>query len=89
MARLLDRSASTVSREIHRNGGYDAYRASRADERAWARGQRPKRGKLACYTPLRRVVANKLRLDWSPQQIAGWLKRTYPQDESNQVSPAT
>ena len=89
MARMLGRSASTVSREIHRNGGYDVYRATLADEWAWARAQRPKRCKLACYPRLRRVVANKLRLDWSPQQIAGWLKRTYPGDESHYVSHET
>ena len=89
MARMLGRSASTVSREIRRNGGYDVYRATLADERAWARAHRPKRCKLACYPRLRRVVANKLRLDWSPQQIAGWLKRSYPQDESYYVSHET
>jgi IS30 family transposase len=89
MARMLGRSASTVSREIRRNGGYDVYRATLADEWAWARAQRPKRCKLACYPRLRRVVANKLRLDWSPQQIAGWLKRTYPGDESHYVSHET
>jgi IS30 family transposase len=89
MARSLGRSASTVSREIRRNGGYDVYRAALADEQAWVRAHRPKRCKLACYPRLRGVVANKLRLDWSPQQIAGWLKRTYPGDESYQVSHET
>ena len=89
IARTLDRSASTVSREIQRNGGYDAYRASQADEQAWVRARRPKRCKLACYPALRRIVASKLKRDWSPQQIAGWLTRTYPQDESYQVSHET
>jgi IS30 family transposase len=89
MARSLGRSASTVSREIVRNGGYDAYRARRADEQAWARARRPKRCKLARYPRLARVVACKLRSNWSPEQIAGWLKRTYPQDESYQVSHET
>ena len=89
MARILGRSASTVSREIRRNGGYDAYRASQADERAWAQAQRPKRCKLACYPRLARTVANKLCLNWSPEQIAGWLKRAHPGDESYQVSHET
>lgn len=89
MARTLGRSASTVSREISRNGGYDAYRASQADEQAWARARRPKRCKLARYPRLRRIVANKLKRDWSPEQIAGWLRCTYPQDESCQVSHET
>jgi len=89
MARLLDRSASTVSREIRRNGGYDAYRASLADERAWERARRPKRCKLACYPRLARAVACKLRLNWSPEQIAGWLKRSNPGDESYTVSHET
>ena len=89
MARTLGRSASTVSREISRNGGYDAYRASQADEQAWERARRPKRCKLARYPRLRRIVANKLKRDWSPEQIAGWLRCTYPQDESCQVSHET
>ena len=67
MARVLGRSASTVSREIRRNGGYDEYRASLADERAWERARRPKRCKLACYPRLARTVAHKLRLNWSPE----------------------
>src|SRR6266480_4201435 len=89
MARLLGRSPSTVSREISRNGGYDRYRAALADERAWVRARRPKRCKLATNPWLRRAVAKKLGLNWSPEQIAGWLKRTYPEDESSQVSHET
>ena len=73
MARLLGRSASTVSRELSRNGGYDRYRAARADERAWDGARRLKRCKLAKHPRLRREVARKLRLNWSPEQIAGWL----------------
>src|SRR5271155_4805668 len=72
IAKLLGRSPSTVSREIGRNGGYDRYRASMADEAAWARTRRPKRCKLAASSWLRRAVARKLRLHWSPEQIAGW-----------------
>ena len=89
MARLLGRSASTVSREVRRNGGYDHYRAALADKNAWARARRPKRCKLAVIPPLRRVVASKLNLNWSPQQIAGWLKRAHPGDESNHLSHET
>jgi len=69
MARLLGRSASTVSRELSRNGGYDGYRAALADETAWARARRPKRCKLANSARLRQAVASKLRLNWSPEQI--------------------
>ena len=89
MARSLGRSPSTVSREISRNGGYDRYRAALADERAWDGARRPKRCKLAQHPPLRRVVARKLRLNWSPEQIAGWLKRAHRGEESYQVSHET
>jgi IS30 family transposase len=89
IARLLGRSPSTVSREMSRNGGYDRYRATLADENAWARARRPKYCKLATNPRLRQAVAGKLRLDWSPEQIAGWLKRTHPEDGCNQVSHET
>src|SRR5476651_1781891 len=89
MARLLGRSPSTVSRELKRNGGYDRYRAAVADEQAWARSRRPKRCKLASSPWLRRAVASKLRLNWAPEQIAGWLKRSHPGDESHCVSHET
>jgi IS30 family transposase len=89
MARLLGHSPSTVSREISRNGGYDRYRAAVADEKAWARARRPKRCKLANNPWLRAAVARKLRLNWSPEQIAGWLKRAHPEDEANRVSHET
>ena len=88
-ARSLGRSPSTVSREISRHGGYDRYRAALADERAWDGARRPKRCKLAQHPPLRRVVARKLRLNWSPEQIAGWLKRAHRGEESYQVSHET
>jgi transposase, IS30 family len=74
---------------MSRNGGCDRYRAALADENAWARTHRPKCCKLANSPRLRRTVAGKLRLDWSPEQIAGWLKRTHPGDERNQVSHET
>jgi len=89
MARLLGRSPSTVSREISRNGGYTRYRAAQADKRAWVRARRPKPCKLARSARLRQTVARKLRLYWSPEQIAGWLKRTHPGKESDQVSHET
>ena len=89
MARLLGRSASTVSRELSRNGGYDRYRAALADETAWTRAHRPKRCKLASSPWLRQAVASKLMLNWSPEQIAGWLKRSHPDDESYRVSHET
>ncbi len=89
IARLLGRAPSTVSREIRRNGGRCSYRASTAEQGAWDRALRPKRCKLAQNRALARLVAGKLRLQWSPYQVAGWLKRTYPQDETLQVSHET
>ena len=89
IARRLGRSASTVCRELRRNGGYDCYRASLADAQAWHRARRPKRCKLATSPRLCQAVASRLRLHWSPEQIAGWLKRAHPEDESYQVSHET
>jgi transposase, IS30 family len=89
IARMLGRSASTVSRELCRNGGYDCYRAALADAKAWDRARRPKRCKLANSLRLRQTVASQLRLNWSPEQIAGWLKRAHPEDESYRVSHET
>src|ERR1700722_11814410 len=89
IARLLGRAPSTVSREMSRNGGYDGYRATLADDKAWARARRPKRCKLATNPWLRRAVASKLRLNWAPEQIAGWLKRAHPEDERYHVSHET
>ena len=89
MARRLGRAPSTVSREIKRHGGYGRYRAARADEQAWVRACRPKRCKLANSPWLRQTVARKLRLLWSPEQIAGWLQRTYPGEERRRVSHET
>ena len=89
IATQLGRAPSTVSREIKRNGGRECYRASQADQSAWDRGRRPKAGKLVENRPLARIVAGKLQLQWSPEQIAGWLKRTYPDDTSCRVSHET
>ena len=89
IARQLGRSASTISREVSRNGGLDRYRAARSDQAAWDRALRPKLCKLACRLFLSRTVSIKLRQQWSPEQIAGWLKRTYPGEPQNQVSHET
>src|ERR1022692_1132850 len=89
MAKLLGRSPSTVSRELSRNGGYDRYRAALADEKAWVRTRRPKRCKLAINPWLRQAVASKLRLNWAPEQIAGWLKRAHPDGGFYHVSHET
>jgi IS30 family transposase len=86
MAASLGRAPSTISREIRRNGGPGGYRASRSDQAAWDRARRPKVCKLVRNLALAHLVASKLSLEWSPEQIAGWLKRTYPDDETYQVS---
>jgi transposase, IS30 family len=86
IARDLGRAPSTISREIKRNGGCSAYRASEADTRAWERALRPKPCRLARHAGLRWRVAHKLALQWSPEQISGWLKRQFPADQSMQVS---
>jgi len=89
IALSLARAPSTVSREINRNGGRQCYRASEADQSAWGRAHRPQTCKLVKNRALARLVAKKLRLEWSPEQIAGWLKRTYPDDENYHVSHET
>lgn len=85
----LRRAPSTISREINRNGGRRHYRATTADQQAWDRARRPKPCKLARYPALCTMVEDKLRQLWSPEQIAGWLRRSYPQDETRQVSHET
>ena len=85
----LERAPSTVSREIARNGGSGPYRAAASDRQAWRRARRPKTCKLARYPHLRQVVAAQLRRNWSPQQIAGWLKSNHPEDEAFRVSHET
>jgi IS30 family transposase len=89
IAARLGRAPSTVSRELKRNGGHESYRAAQADSDAWMRALRPKRCKLTENRGLARIVADKLRMLWSPEQIAGWLKHTYPCDESLHVSHET
>jgi transposase, IS30 family len=89
IARHLDRAASTVGREITRHGGRPAYRAHEADNQAWESALRPKKCLLALHWRLREVVASKLVLEWSPEQISGWLKTEYPEDERMRVSHET
>jgi IS30 family transposase len=89
IAAQLRRAPSTISRELRRNGGHRRYRAAAADKRAWDRALRPKTCKLARHEELRQLVAAKLYENWSPEQIAGWLKHTYPRDEAHQVSHET
>jgi len=85
----LGRSASTISREIRRNGGQECYRASQADQAAWDRAHRPKVCKLAQNRALAQIVTSKLQALWSPEQIAGWLKHTYPCHREHHVSHET
>jgi len=89
IAARLGRCASTVCREVNRNGGRRNYRAQKAEEQALKRARRPKRCLLAIDERLRDVVARKLREDWSPEQISGWLKRGYPDDEAMRISHET
>src|SRR5271157_1058489 len=89
IASRLDRATSTVSREVSRHGGRPVYRAHEADDRAWDSALRPKRCLLAVNRKLRNIVASKLIRDWSPEQVSGWLKTEYPDDESMKVSHET
>ena len=89
IATRIGRAPSTISREIARNSGRRYYRAHRAEEMAWERGERPKACLLAQNGKLRRIVAGKLSIQWSPEQIAAWLKRTYPNDSTMHVSYET
>ena len=89
IARHVHRAASTVSREVIRHGGRPAYRAHDADRQAWVSAFRPKRCLLALNRKLRDIVASKLILDWSPEQVSGWLRSQYPDDESMRVSHET
>jgi len=89
IAERLGRAPSTVSREVARHGGRDRYRATRADDRAWRAALRPKECLLARNRKLCHIVASKLELDWSPEQIAGWLKIQFPDNECLRVSHET
>jgi len=89
IAQHLGRACSTVSREIARHGGRAQYRANEADQQAWESALRPKPCRLATHSKLQEIVASKLMQDWSPQQVSGWLKQHYPDDESLRVSHET
>jgi IS30 family transposase len=89
IAFALKRAPSTVSREIARHGGREAYRADAADNAAWTYARRPKPCRLATNRQLQRIVAKKLRMEWSPEQISGWLKQEYPGDVDMQISHET
>ena len=89
IANQLGRAPSTISRELKRNGGMPGYRANNADELAWERARRPQVCKLVRNRELAQVVAGKLRLQWSPEQIAGWLKHVYAVNRDYQVSHDT
>jgi IS30 family transposase len=85
----LGRAPSTVNREIRRHGGAHTYRASEADAQAWKHTRRPKPCRLATPPMLQRIVASTLTLEWSPEQIAGWLKREFPKQGTMRVSHET
>ena len=89
IASKLGRAPSTISREMARNGGRDTYHAVQAEDAAWDRARRSKPCKLVENRSLAKIVSDKLRLLWSPEQIAGWLKHTYPSDQSLHVSHET
>jgi IS30 family transposase len=89
IAKRLARAPSSISREIRRNGGVATYRAAVADTQAWDRARRPKLCRLAMHPKLQRLVAEKLRDDWSPEQISKWLVKSYPDDPTMHVSHET
>jgi IS30 family transposase len=89
IAARIGRAPSTVSREIARHGSRSSYRATNADEMAWESALRPKPCLLALNGNLRNIVARRLSLDWSPEQVAAWLKLRYPDDERMRVSHET
>ncbi len=89
IAAKLGRAPSTISREVARNGDATSYRATLADEATWDRGRRPKKCRLAQKPKLRALVSSKLQTDWSPQQIAGWLKTEFPDNAELRISHET
>jgi IS30 family transposase len=89
IAKGLDRTVSTVNREVARHGGRPEYRANEADSQVWESALRPKQCLLSIHVKLRKLVASKLILGWSPKQISGWLKTQYPDDERLRVSHET
>jgi IS30 family transposase len=89
IAATLGRAPSTVSREIRRHGGAHRYRAAEADTQAWTHSRRPKPCRLATSPTLQQIVASKLALEWSPEQVAGWLKLEFPDQDTMRVSHET
>ena len=89
IAKIIARAPSTVSREVKRHGGRKNYRAILADDRARHRSRRPKICKLEQEPRLKEIVSEKLSLQWSPEQISGWLKREYSEDETMKISHET
>jgi len=89
IATAISRSPSTVSREIERHGGRNRYRAAEADAQSWKRARRPKPCRLAIQQKLQVIVASKLSLEWSPEQIAGWLKLQFPDEPNMRLSHET
>jgi transposase, IS30 family len=89
IARRLGRSPSTISRELRRNAGRGGYRATTAHALAYERASRPKPAKLATNLVLRQVVQDDLRRRFSPEQIAGRLRRRFPEDPEMWVSTET
>jgi IS30 family transposase len=89
IGRTLGRSHTTVSREINRCGGRGRYRAHAAERAAWGRAKRPRARKLELCSELRELVIERLADDHSPQQISGWLRLAYPDNEQMQISHET
>ena len=89
IASILNRSPSTISREINRHGGRKNYRASVANFEAWKNASRPKPSHLDSHPNLKKIIIEKLQLKWSPEQISGWLKQTYPNEIDMHISHET
>lgn len=89
IAKELNRSPSTISREVNRNRGRRYYKAIDANRRAWRMAKRPKPCALALNLELRALVTERLQLNWSPSQISGWLKVNMPRRKRMQLSHET
>ncbi len=89
IALKLGRAPSTISREVARHGGKHKYRAADAEQSSWERAKRPKPCLLASHAQLQQIVTEKLELDWSPEQISGWLEVSFPEDQTMRVSHET
>lgn len=89
IARMLNRSPSTISREIARNRGRRYYKAVDADNRAKRMAKRPKLGSIELNPELKKIIIAKLELKWSPEQISGWLRVEFSRRKSMQISHET